>query len=63
MQLTKSIDNTLDNAMSNSKKKKKKNQIDSLLKISQSINVAWRTCKRNGKIYFLKLLLIDFGQH
>ena len=62
MQLTKSIDNTLDNAMSNSKKKKK-NQIDSLLKISQSINVAWRTHKRNGKIYFLKLLLIDFGQH
>ena len=62
MQLTKSIDNTLDNAMSNSKKKKK-NQIDSLLKISQLINVAWRTCKRNGKIYFLKLLLIDFGQH
>ena len=52
MQLTKSIDNTLDNAMSNSQKKKK-NQIDSLLKISYSINVAWRTCKRNGKIYFL----------
>ena len=51
MQLTKSIDNTLDNAMSNSKKKKK-NQIDSLLKISQLINVHGAHVKEMEKYIF-----------